>query len=71
MIAVPTRPAGIDPDESPAPKPPDDQSAAEPSQPGLIARTRVMAGGYIARHPALLRVLEWLGWNNPGGSMNP
>jgi hypothetical protein len=36
-----------------------------------IARLRVLAGGVIARHPVLLRVLEWLGWNNPGGGINP
>jgi hypothetical protein len=29
------------------------------------------ANGYIARHPTLARVLQWLGWNNPGASMNP
>jgi hypothetical protein len=34
---------------------------------GMQAR----AGGYIARHPAILKVLQWLGWNNPGGSVNP
>jgi hypothetical protein len=28
-------------------------------------------GGYLARHPGLLKVLEWLGWNNPGAGMNP
>jgi hypothetical protein len=36
-----------------------------------VRRIQTLAGGYIARHPPLLRVLEWLGWNNPGGSMNP
>jgi hypothetical protein len=36
-----------------------------------VTRIQTRAGGYIARHPALLGVLEWLGWNNPGGSMNP
>jgi hypothetical protein len=68
---VPTRPAGIEPDEGSATAPPDDQSAAEPSRVSPIARARVLASGCIARHPALLRVLEWLGWNNPGGSMSP
>jgi hypothetical protein len=24
-----------------------------------------------SRHPALLRVLQWLNLHNPGGSMNP
>jgi hypothetical protein len=36
-----------------------------------VTRIQTLVGGYLARHPALLRVLEWLGWNNPGGSMNP
>jgi hypothetical protein len=36
-----------------------------------VTRIQTLAGGYIARHPTLLQVLEWLGWNNPGGSMNP
>jgi hypothetical protein len=36
-----------------------------------VTRIQTLAGGYLARHPTLLRVLEWLGWNNPGGSMNP
>jgi hypothetical protein len=36
-----------------------------------VMRIQTLTGGYLARHPALLRVLEWLGWNNPGGSMNP
>jgi hypothetical protein len=31
----------------------------------------MLTDGYIARHPALARVLESLGWNNPGGSFNP
>jgi hypothetical protein len=31
----------------------------------------MVTSGYIARHPTLLRVLEWLGLNNPGASMNP
>jgi hypothetical protein len=32
---------------------------------------QTLTDGHIARHPALSRVLEWLGWNNPGGSFNP
>jgi hypothetical protein len=34
-------------------------------------RIQIRTSGYVARHPALLKVLQWLGWNNPGGSMNP
>jgi hypothetical protein len=43
----------------------------KPSPANPIARIRIATGGFIARHPRLWRVLEWLGWNNPGGSMNP
>ena len=68
---MPTKPAGFQPDEGSGSKLPDDQSPAEPSRADPIGRTRILAGGYIARHPALLKALEWLGWNNPGGSMNP
>ena len=66
---MPTEHAGSDPEHGSGIKPPDNQ--LEPSHANPIARTRILAGGYIARHPRLLRVLEWLGWNNPGGSMNP
>jgi hypothetical protein len=36
-----------------------------------VTRIQIRAGGYIARHPTLLGVLEWLSWNNTGGSINP
>jgi hypothetical protein len=36
-----------------------------------VTRIQTRAGGYLARYPTLLRVLEWLGWNKPGGSINP
>ena len=49
----------------------DDQIPAEAGYAHPVAHTRILVGGFIARHPALLRVLEWLGWNNPGASMNP
>src|SRR5215218_4055112 len=32
----------------------------------MLPRLRILTGGYLARHPALLGVLEWLGWNSPG-----
>ena len=38
---------------------------------GFSTSIQILASGYLARHPALLGVLEWLGWNNPGGSINP
>ena len=66
---MPMKPAGSAPEDASGPGPPDDRRQAEPSHP--IVRARISTGGYIARHPGLLKVLEWLGWNNPGGSMNP
>jgi hypothetical protein len=50
--------------------PGDDQLSAEPPH-NRIARIQSQTNGYIARHPTLVRVLQWLGWNNPGASMNP
>jgi hypothetical protein len=43
----------------------------EPTRPSAISRLQARTAGYVARHPTMLKVLEWLGWNNPGGSMNP
>jgi hypothetical protein len=66
-----TEPARSDPEDGFVPKAADDQMPAEPGHTRPVARTRILVGGFIARHPTLLRVLEWLGWNNPGGSINP
>jgi hypothetical protein len=52
-------------------QPRNDQAPAEPPRANLLMRIQILTGGYLARHPALLAVLEWLGWNNPGGSINP
>jgi hypothetical protein len=60
-----------EPDDPPGAKPQDDPVPAEPSRPGTVSRIQAQAGEYAARHPAMLKVLQWLGWNNPGGSMNP
>ena len=49
----------------------EDQVPAEPSRSSAVSRLQARTGGFVARHPAMLKVLEWLGWNNPGGSMNP
>ena len=67
----PTNPGELEPEDGSGSQPRDDQLPAEPSHANPITRTRILTGGYIARHPTTLRVLEWLGWNNPGGSMNP
>jgi hypothetical protein len=61
----------LEPDNGSGAQPRHDQAPAEPSRANPVTRIQTRAGGYIARHPRLLRVLEWLGLNNPGGSMNP
>ena len=68
---MPTKPPELQPEDGSGSKPRDDQLPSGPSHANPIARIRILTGGYIARHPTLLRVLEWLGWNNPGESMNP
>jgi len=68
---MPTRTAGREPDDRSGSQSPDDQPPVEPAHLDAIARTRMRTGGHIATHPTLLRVLEWLGWNNPGGGINP
>ena len=47
-------------------RPPAERLRASP-----VTRIQILAGGFLARHPTLLAVLESLGWNNPGGSMGP
>ena len=64
-------PQSLEPDDNPGVKFQDDQVPAEPSRSSTVARLQARTGGYVARHPAMLKVLRWLGWNNPGGSMNP
>jgi hypothetical protein len=66
-----TKPAGLEPEDASGPGIPDDRRQAEPSHANPISRARTSTGGYIARHPGVLKVLKWLGWNNPGGSINP
>ena len=51
--------------------PRDDQLPAEPPVRHPDRRIQSQTNAYIARHPTLVGVLEWLGWNNPGASMNP
>ena len=67
----PRTPHDLEPEDGSGAQPRHDQAPAEPSRANPVTRIQTLAGGYIARHPTLLRVLEWLGWNNPGGSMNP
>jgi hypothetical protein len=68
---MPTKPAEIEPENGSGPGPLDDRRSAESSHANPIARASTSIGGYIARQPALLKLLEWLGWHNPGGSVNP
>ena len=70
-MPAPRTPRDLDPDDGSGAQPRHDQAPAEPSRANPVTRIQTLTGGYIARHPALLRVLEWLGWNNPGGYMNP
>jgi hypothetical protein len=67
----PTTPHDLDPDDGSGAQPRHDQAPAEPSRANPVLRLRILTGGYLARHPALSGVLEWLGWNSPGGSINP
>jgi hypothetical protein len=68
---MPTKPTATGPDNGSGSNSPDDQSPAEPAHTNPITRARILTVGYIARHPTVLQVLEWLGWNTPGASMNP
>jgi hypothetical protein len=70
-MPAPKTPRDLEPDDGSGAQPQHDQTPAEPSRANPVTRIQTLAGGYIGRHPALLRVLEWLGWNNPGGYMNP
>jgi hypothetical protein len=64
-------PQTLEPGDDPGAKFRDDHVPAEPSRFSAVSRLQARTGGYVARHPAVLKVLAWLGWNNPGGSMNP
>jgi hypothetical protein len=64
-------PHNLEPGDEPGVKFQKDQVPAEPPRSSAVSRLQSRTGGYVARHPAMLKVLEWLGWNNPGGSMNP
>jgi hypothetical protein len=63
-------PQRLEPDDHSGVELQDDQVPAEPRS-STLSRLQARTGGYVARHPAMLKVLAWLGWNNPGGSTNP
>jgi hypothetical protein len=63
-------PQRLEPDDHLGAELPDDHVPAEPRS-STLSRLQARTGGYVARHPAMLKVLAWLGWNNPGGSVNP
>ena len=67
----PRTPHDLEPDDGSGAQPRHAQAPAEPSRADPVKRIQMLTGGYIARHPALLTVLEWLGWNIPGSSINP
>ena len=64
-------PQNLERGDDPGVKFQEDQAPPVPSRSSVVSRLQARTGGYIARHPAMLKVLEWLGWNNPGGSINP
>ena len=66
----PSTPQTPDPEDGAGVERPHDQVPAEPSRASRVIRVQTATGGFVARHPALLKVLERMGWNNPGGSMN-
>jgi len=70
-MPLPTKPQELEPEDDPGSPPRDEPLPAEPSHANPIARMQILTSGYIARNSTLLRVLEWLGCNNPGASMNP
>ena len=70
-MTSPRTPQDLEPEDGSGPQPRHDQPQAGPTRANPVTRIQTLTGGYIARHPALLTVLEWLGWNNPGGSINP
>lgn len=67
----PRTPQDLEPEDASGAQPQHDQAPAEPTRANPVTRIQTRAGGYLARHPTLLRVLEWLSWNNTGGSINP
>lgn len=69
-MSPPTKHPERQPEDGFGSRPRDDQLPAEPPH-NRIARIQSQTNGYIARHPTLVRVLQSLGWNNPGASMNP
>ena len=67
----PRMPQDLESEDGAGAQPRHDHAQAEPTRANPVTRIQTLTGGYIARHPALLTVLEWLGWNNPGNYMNP
>jgi hypothetical protein len=59
----------IEPEDGAGPRP--DRDPADSSRATPATRLQIRTSGWFARHPALLTVLERLGRDNPGGSMNP
>jgi hypothetical protein len=70
-LPIPTKPADFEPEAGRGSGPTGDQPPLEPpnADPVVPAQGRMIA--LIARHPALFKLLGWLGWNTPGGSANP
>ena len=67
----PRNPQKLEPEDGSGAQRRHDQAPAGPSHANPVTRIQARAGGYLARHPTLSRVLEWLSRNDPGGSINP
>jgi hypothetical protein len=70
-MPLPRRPQKLESEDGSGAQLRHDQVPAEPSRANPVTRIQILTGGYLARRPTLLKILERLGWNNPGGSMNP
>lgn len=69
-MPAPSTPQDVEPEDGSGAQPRHAQAPAEPRRANPVMRIQALTGAYIARHPALLRVVQWLGWNNPGASIN-
>jgi hypothetical protein len=70
-VQSPTTPRELESEDGSGAQLRHDHAPTKPSRANPLMRIQMQMGGYLARRPALLKVLEVLGWNNPGGSMNP
>jgi hypothetical protein len=70
-MSSPSTSTKVGPEDRPGAGPELDQPQSRPSRANPISRVRIATRGCLVRHPALLTVLEWFGWNAPGASSAP